>query len=408
MSVPLFFGKDPTRVRYNFIQTLTPRLEKEMYSIMVPLSILGSGKFNVGLAGRFMYRGYSVYLGSNNMMYMFGQKASLSRSLYFGVAFNVLYKTPKDRDKDEVSDLNDQCPDDKGSWPLRGCPDTDGDGILDKDDYCVYDAGSLKTRGCPDSDGDGIIDMNDRCPQEKGLGVHLGCPDRDFDGVIDVADKCPDVPGIELNNGCPFENQGCCMDKDGDGVTNEKDKCPDHAGSVYNDGCPIDKDNIDKINLNDKKEDKDPNHTMNQLTDSKLNKVDSTGIISSALDLQKLLESKNISKELNVFFDVDQANLSIEEQKRFNDFMEDLGSQKQKISFVVIGHTDRDGSLDYNLILSKKRAETVRRKITDLGYDTKFISVYYYGEMKSLYKETYTAEQKRMDRKVTIMVVLNK
>jgi outer membrane protein OmpA-like peptidoglycan-associated protein len=88
--------------------------------------------------------------------------------------------------------------------------------------------------------------------------------------------------------------------------------------------------------------------------------------------------------------------------------MQDLGSQKQKVSFVVIGHTDRDGSLDYNLILSKKRAETVRRKITDLGYDTKFISVYYYGETKSLYKESYTAEQKRMDRKVTIMVVLNK
>jgi OOP family OmpA-OmpF porin len=71
---------------------------------------------------------------------------------------------------------------------------------------------------------------------------------------------------------------------------------------------------------------------------------------------------------------------------------------------MVIGNTDRDGSLDYNLILSKKRAEAVKRKLIDAGIDEEMITFYYYGEEKSLQKESYTAEQKRMDRRVDIIV----
>ena len=67
----------------------------------------------------------------------------------------------------------------------------------------------------------------------------------------------------------------------------------------------------------------------------------------------------------------------------------------------------RESKVD-NLVLSKKRAETVQRKITDLGYESNLITVYYYGETKALYKENFTAEQKRLDRKVSIMVVFDK
>jgi outer membrane protein OmpA-like peptidoglycan-associated protein len=407
MSIPLNLFTDPTRVSYNFIQTITPRYEEKMFSIMAPLSIVGNGKAYVGLAARLMLWGYSVHMGSNNIMVMFGQKASATRSFYFGLAYNILYDVPKDRDLDKVSDLVDICPDDKGPWSLMGCPDTDKDGILDKDDYCVYDAGSVKTNGCPDKDGDGIIDMNDRCPDEKGLGVHLGCPDRDFDGVIDVADKCPDVPGIELNNGCPFEKAECCMDNDGDGVSNNVDKCPDVAGSVYNDGCPITQENIDKINLNDKKENKDPNHTETQITETDLTKDKDDKIINSTNEYQSVFANKDVQKSISLYFDVDQANLNKSEQARFNEFMKELKDMKN-VSFIVLGHTDRDGSLDYNLILSMKRAETVKRKITDLGFKKDAIDVYYFGESKALYKESYEKEQKKLSRKVEINVIKNK
>jgi outer membrane protein OmpA-like peptidoglycan-associated protein len=373
---------------------------------MTPLSIVGNGKGYVGLAARLMLWGYSVHMGSNNIMAMFGQKASATRSFFLGFSYNILYDVPKDRDFDKVSDIKDICPDDKGPWSLMGCPDTDKDGIFDKDDYCVYDAGTVKTNGCPDRDSDGIIDLNDRCPDDKGLGVHLGCPDRDFDGVIDVADKCPDVPGIELNNGCPFEKAECCMDNDGDGVSNNIDKCPDVAGSVYNDGCPITQENIDKINLNDKKENKDPNHTEIQINETDLAKDPNNQVINSTNEFQSLFANKNVVKTISLYFNVDQANLDKAEQTRFNNFMKEVEGMKN-VSFIVLGHTDRDGSLDYNLILSMKRAETIKRKIADLGIKKDTIEVYYFGESKALYKESYEKEQKKLSRKVEINVIKN-
>lgn len=407
ISLPLGGMKDPHRVKYNFIQTVTPRLEKEMYSVMMPLSMVGNGRFYVGLAGRFTFKEYSAYLGSNNVMFMFGQKASLTRSFYFGVAYSILYKTPGDRDKDKVSDKKDLCPDDPGLLSFAGCPDTDGDGIPDKEDYCIYDQGPLNTRGCPDTDGDGIIDMNDRCPQEKGLGVHLGCPDRDYDGVIDAADKCPDEAGIELNNGCPFVFPDYCTDMDGDGLPDKADKCPSLAGSVYNYGCPVDKNNIDHINLNDKKEQLDPNHTEAQI--KVLSNNDTIrNLITSKEQLDKVFDNKTIMRETNLYFDVDQATLIPAQQEKFNKFMKDVEAEKGNVSFIVVGYTDRDGSLDYNLILSKKRAESVMRKIVDAGYSETKVKVYYYGESKSLYKGSYTDEQKRMDRKVVIKVIKDK
>ena len=403
MSMPLIGAWDKTRMSYVFLHTVTPRIESQKYSVMMPLSQDGTGHCYVGLAGRYSYKSYSVYGGSNNMGMMFGKKASLTRNFFFGFAYNILYTVPADRDLDKVSDRMDNCPDDKGTWEFRGCPDTDGDGIIDNEDYCIYDPGPVETRGCPDTDGDGIIDMNDMCPDAPGLGVHYGCPDRDFDGVIDAADQCPDVPGIELNNGCPFENPGCCMDNDGDGVSNNVDKCPDHAGSVYNDGCPVDQSNIDKINLQDKKEELDPNHTGEQIR--VIGKNDTIrNLFTSKAELNKMISKKNVIKDMSVFFEHDQSNISTTEHQSLMKFVDDYLKDKS-VSIMVVGYTDRDGSLDYNLVLSRKRAETVMRKLVDAGFPENKITVYYYGETKSLHKGSYTEEQKRQDRRVDIKII---
>jgi len=402
-SMPLIGAWDKTKVSNIFIHTITPRVETERYSILLPLSQTGTGKFYFGTAGRFNYKVFSFFAGSNNMAFLFGKKSSLTRNFFAGVTVNLLYKVPSDVDFDKVSDAKDECPYDPGLLDLQGCPDTDGDGIPDKEDYCIYDQGPKSTKGCPDTDGDGIIDMNDMCPTQKGLGVHYGCPDTDFDGVIDAADKCPDVPGIELNNGCPFENPGCCMDDDGDGVSNKVDKCPDHAGSVYNDGCPIDQGNINKIDLKDQKAKLDPNHTAEQI--KVLNNNDTIrNFITTKADMNKLMSTKTVLKEHAIYFDTDQASITAEENKSFNAFVNSIKNEKE-IVLMVIGNTDRDGSLDYNLILSKKRAEAVKRKLIDAGIDEEKITLYYYGEAKALQKETYTAEQKRMDRRVDIKII---
>jgi outer membrane protein OmpA-like peptidoglycan-associated protein len=92
------------------------------------------------------------------------------------------------------------------------------------------------------------------------------------------------------------------------------------------------------------------------------------------------------------------------EQKAFDRFIADY-KKDETISLMVIGNTDRDGTLEYNLILSKKRAETIKRKLIDAGFNEEKIELYYYGEGKSLHKGSYTAEQKRMDRRVDIKII---
>ena len=404
MSVPLSLKNDITKMKYFFIQTVTPRIEKNNWSVMMPISQMGNGKVYVGCAGRIVWKQFSIFAGSNNLSILYGQKSSLTRNLYAGISYSVLYKVPKDRDRDKISDEKDACPVDPGLPEFNGCPDTDGDKIIDKEDNCIYDKGPFSTNGCPDRDGDGIVDMNDMCPDDKGLGIHYGCPDKDKDGVIDAADRCPDVPGIELNNGCPFENQGCCNDDDGDGVSNKTDRCPGVSGSVYNNGCPVDSTNINKIKLNEEKEKKDANNTGQQVKDNP--KVDQRNqLVTSKVEMDGILADKKIIKEISVYFDVDQATLTDLEQLKLDKFAKSF-PKNEKLEIVLIGYTDQDGSLDYNLILSKKRAETIKRKLVDFyGFDEKNLSVYYYGETKSIHKGSYTEEMKQADRKVELKLV---
>lgn len=405
ISLPISLPNDHTKVHNTYIQTITPRVETNKYAVMLPISHTGNGKFNLGLAARVNLVKLTVFAGSQNFAFFYGQKSSLTRSLFTGVSFNIPYKMPSDIDQDKVSDELDDCPDDHGLYEFQGCPDTDGDEIPDKIDFCIYNKGPKETNGCPDTDEDGIIDMNDLCPNVKGLGVHYGCPDKDFDGVIDMADKCPDVPGIELNNGCPLENPGCCMDNDGDGVSNNVDKCPDHAGSVYNDGCPIDSLNINKINLRDKKNQLDPNNTGEQIKVLKNNDT-IRNFITSQEQMNKIMADKTILAEHNVYFNHDQATITQQELQNFDQFFAQL-SLTDGVKLMVIGHTDKDGSLDYNLVLSKKRAETIKRKLMEYGYPEDKITLYYFGETKSQHKGSYSAEQKKMDRRVEIKIVQN-
>jgi outer membrane protein OmpA-like peptidoglycan-associated protein len=405
ISLPIFNSNDKISISNTYIQTLTPRIEKSSFSALLPISHQGNGKFYLGFAGRMIINQLTMFAGSNNISIIYGQKSSLTRNFFIGTTINMPYRIPSDIDNDKISDIKDFCPDDFGLFEFQGCPDTDGDEIPDKEDFCIYHKGTRETNGCPDTDGDGIIDMNDMCPNIAGLGVHYGCPDRDFDGVIDMVDQCPDVPGIELNNGCPFENPGCCTDNDGDGVTNKLDKCPEIAGSIYNEGCPIDSLNITKINLQEQKTIFDPNNTKEQIKILKNNDT-IRNYITDFEEMRAITSNKKIIKDHNVYFNHDQATLTQKELEMFDQFFA-LSTYQESFSLIVIGHTDRDGSLDYNLILSKKRAETIKRKLLEYGYPESKIKLYYFGEEKSLKKGSYTEEMKKMDRRVEIKILKN-
>ena len=148
-------------------------------------------------------------------------------SIGLSVAFPGLPARPRDSDFDGHLDSVDQCP----------AEPEDDDGFQDED-------------GCPeaDNDGDGINDLEDRCPREAedmdGQQDEDGCAeadgDLDADGITDAVDACPTVPedrdGHDDADGCPD------TDDDGDGIPDVGDRCPNEPETVNghedDDGCP--------------------------------------------------------------------------------------------------------------------------------------------------------------------------
>jgi len=235
-----------------------------------------------------------------------------------------------DSDGDGVKDKEDKCPEVAGLPEFGGCPDMDGDGIIDSADKCPNVAGPKKLKGCPDTDGDGIVDKDDKCPNVTGPTANRGCPwpDTDRDGILDKDDACPSVAGSVANKGCPM------LDTDGDGVGNKIDKCVDVVGPASNNGCPV------KVKLKTKTE-----HVFG----TAILFVDSH---SSFIN--------GVSAKLDII---------IVEMKYF-----------KKAKFMIIGYTDNRGTERYNIWLSKKRANAVKKYLVDHGVEANRLTADGYGE----------------------------
>jgi OOP family OmpA-OmpF porin len=200
-----------------------------------------------------------------------------------------------------------------------GSRDADGDGVNDGDDACPGTPAGVQVdgRGCPlDSDGDGIPDHMDMCADTPdGARVNSqGCPvDSDGDGVFDGLDRCPNTP-----SGAQVDGSGCPVDSDGDGVFNGLDRCPGTPSGTEVDGvgCP----------LPEPEPEPEP-------------------------------EVFNFSGDVS--FDFDSAVLTDAGRTRLRE-IGDLLVTHEELVVVVAGHTDSRGNDDYNMRLSRARAEAVR------------------------------------------------
>ena len=156
-----------------------------------------------------------------------------------------------------------------------------------------------------------------------GLSLVLGRkkpadPDSDGDGFKDKQDACPQVPGV-APDGCPPP------DRDGDGILDPVDRCPDDPETKNNyqdeDGCP------DEVPREVKK---------------------FTGVIEG------------------IYFDTDQDVIkpsSLPTLQNAAKVMQEFPDMKVEIS----GHTDADGDRGYNIDLSRRRAEAVRKFLIGAG-----------------------------------------
>lgn len=218
--------------------------------------------------------------------------------------------------------------------------DRDRDGILDADDACPDTPGvrtdDPKTHGCPpaaapaDRDKDGILDADDACPEEPGVKSDdpkkHGCPapaDTDGDGITDDVDACPKEKGVShvdpSKHGCPAPK-----DTDGDGILDIEDACPDKAGVADPDpkkhGCPKAKIEGTQIKIMDM--------VQFETRSAKILPA-SDGVLGAVLKI--LQDHPEITK------------VSVE------------------------GHTDNRGGKGFNKDLSKRRAASVVKWLTNKG-----------------------------------------
>ena len=258
----------------------------------------------------------------------------------------------KDTDGDGIYDKDDACPEVAGLKQFNGCPDTDADGITDANDACPDVAGPAEFNGCPDTDGDGIADKDDACPEVAGLKSLGGCPDADGDGITDKSDKCPDVKGPKENAGCPFP------DRDGDKVLDKDDKCPDVAGTAANNGCP-------------------------EVTEEAIKRLNDYA--------KTILFDANKDTFKQQTYPVLQAISAI---------LKEYPSSK----FSIEGHTDSDGSDEFNERLSDSRAIAVKKYLIEQGIDEFRLSAIGYGESKPI-DTNKTKAGKANNRRVEVKLV---
>jgi outer membrane protein OmpA-like peptidoglycan-associated protein len=146
-------------------------------------------------------------------------------------------------------------------------------------------------------------------------------PDNDGDGVDDGADRCPDVAedmdGFKDEDGCPE------YDNDGDGVPDALDRCPllaeDMDAFEDDDGCP----------------EEGPGRASVEITDSQL-----------------LLSSR-------VYFDYNKADIRPVSYEILDKVAETLENNPGIRHLTVEGHSDNEGTEQYNLELSEQRAQAV-------------------------------------------------
>jgi outer membrane protein OmpA-like peptidoglycan-associated protein len=318
--------------------TLTPRYETRVFTVGLPITynfVNQSVKAGLGVnVGGFFF-------GSDDML-AFMSDGQYGANFYIGAFVPFNKKRVKDSDGDLISNKRDKCPNEKGVLEMQGCPnpDKDGDGILDKDDKCPDVAGVKTAMGCPDADLDSLADAQDRCPSEAGAVAMQGCPDRDADEVADIDDVCPDQKGLPAFKGCP--------DTDGDGIADNTDACPTVAGPAANNGCP-DTDNDGVLDNVDK-------------CPTVPGTVNNNGCPEISVEVKKRLAFAATA----IQFETGKAVIKKTSFKLLDEIVQILNDYPDYI-MTIDGHTDDVGKDDFNMQLSKDRANSVKNYFVGKG-----------------------------------------
>ncbi len=183
-----------------------------------------------------------------------------------------------------------------------------------------------------------------------------GEADSDGDGVIDAKDKCPDTP-----RGVKVDMSGCPLDSDKDGVPDAKDQCPGTPEGVQVDakGCPL------------------PVPTKSA---------------------EVTAEGTWIYKDIQ--FEVNKADLRRSSYPVLDEIAGALKAQPG-LNIEIQGHTDSTGAHDYNVGLSRRRAQSVKAYMVSKGIESGRMTTKGYGPDRPIASNT-TKEGRARNRRVEV------
>ncbi len=101
-----------------------------------------------------------------------------------------------------------------------------------------------------------------------------------------------------------------------------------------------------------------------------------------------------------VYFDYDTYQLNENAKIALVKLSEEI-KENQPLQIIITGHTDADGSNEYNLELSKKRTLTVLEYLTSNGINSNKIKIEFFGENQPI-AQNDNSEGKQLNRRVEI------
>ena len=162
------------------------------------------------------------------------------------------------------------------------------------------------------------------------------------------------MAGPLANKGCPYK------DSDGDGLLDKDDDCPNTVGPISNKGCPVIEKEVEEV-------------------------------LKTAFDALEFSFGKDVI--LPVSFP------SLEE-------LAQVLNKKATWKLQISGHTDNVGDEQANLILSKKRAESLKNYLIAKGIDGNRLITEYFGETKPIADNT-TDLGRQKNRRVEMKIVFD-
>jgi outer membrane protein OmpA-like peptidoglycan-associated protein len=120
------------------------------------------------------------------------------------------------------------------------------------------------------------------------------------------------------------------------------------------------------------------------------------------LSHEKLLKERNLTVELKAEFDFDRSSIRQEYLDDLQKIAEFMKKYPETVT-TIEGHTCSIGTEKYNIALSAKRANSVKKQLTDLGIDPKRLNTAAYGETRPI-ADNSTPEGRQKNRRAVAVI----